>query len=92
MSSHTERTHRLLLLWLDLQKAVSNTGLAQVLPWKCASQEVNRLWEQITDPKNQRALEEWLYQSVEGQPAEWARKALQACRDRNSEKPDTGKK
>ena len=82
MSSHTKRTHRLLLLWLDLQKVVSRKGLSDVLPWKCADQEVTGLWEQITEPENERALEEWLYQSVEGQPAEWARKALQDCRDR----------
>ena len=48
----------------------------------CREQEVVGIWERITEPTNQRVLEEWLYQSVEGQPADWARKALQTCRER----------
>ena len=86
MSSHTERTHRLLLLWLDLQKALRQSGETGVPPWDSKDAEVSRFWNQITDPKNQRVLEEWLYQSVEGQPAEWARRALQACRDRQRQR------
>lgn len=82
MSSHTERTHRLLSLWLDLQRAFRQSSESFLPPWECTDPEVSRLWEKITEPKNQRVLEEWLYQSVDGQPEEWARKALQACRDR----------
>ncbi len=82
MDSHTKRTQKLLLLWLDLQQVIRNVGQPGVCPWECNDNEVARLWEQITEPMNQRALEEWLYQSVEGQPAEWARQALQACRER----------
>ena len=85
MGEHTKRTHRVLLLWLELQRAMRSGGQAGVLPWESGNTDVARIWEQITEPLNQRVLEEWLYQSVEGQQAEWARKALQTCRERKAE-------
>jgi hypothetical protein len=83
-SGHTERTYRLLTLWLDLQKAVNQNKEAGV-PWDSKNQQVAELWQKITHPANSRALEEWLCQSADGQPAEWARQALQSCRKRQGE-------
>src|SRR5207247_5290212 len=90
-TTHTERINRILLLWLDLHRALRHAELARPHstkpsppPWECQEESVAQLWQQLTDPKNQRALEEWLCQSAEGQPAAWARQALQACRDRQA--------
>ena len=83
-SGHTERTHRLLALWLDLQKAVSRSKETRV-PWDSKDKEITELWKRITHPANARALEEWLCQSADGQPAEWARQALKFCRQRQGE-------
>jgi hypothetical protein len=81
---HTDRIHRLLTLWLDLQKAVSHSRQSGV-PWDSKDKAVAELWKKITHPSNSRALEEWLCQSADGQPAEWARQALQVCRKRQGE-------
>jgi hypothetical protein len=82
MSSETKRLHRILVLWLDLQQAVRNSFDSGNIPWDSKDQKVIRLWDQITDPNNQRALEEWLYQSADGQPGDWSLKALQVCREK----------
>jgi hypothetical protein len=82
MSSHTERTHRLLLLWLDLQRATGKSGRPRVVPWECADEEVVQLWEQITHPQNERHLEEWLCQMAAGELELWAQQALLTCRRR----------
>jgi len=83
-SGDTERTHRLLTLWLDLQRAVNQSKEARV-PWDSKDSAVAELWKKITHPANSHALEQWLYQSADGQPAEWARQALQSCRKRQGE-------
>jgi hypothetical protein len=82
MSSHTDRIHRILVLWIDLQRAVCRTGSRQFLPWDCPDEEVARLWELITRPQNEALLEEWLYQSATGELELWAQHALLACRRR----------
>lgn len=87
MDSHTERINRLLVLWLDLQHAISYAKQPQTVPWKTSIQEVNRLWKQITDPRNERALEEWLFQATPGQWELWAQHALLECRARRSQSP-----
>ncbi len=86
MNGHTDRTNRLLSLWLDLQTAFGKTSRPRVVPWECQNPEVARLWAQITEPANQRALEEWLYQIAPGQMELWAQQALGECR-RRREKP-----
>jgi hypothetical protein len=96
MNTHTDRMNRLLLLWLDLQKAMAReargTGEASshatkstmdAVPWNSADEDVRRLWEKITDPKNHRALEEWLYQSASRETELWAQQALAECRRRS---------
>ena len=80
--SHTERSHRLLILWLDLQRAFKNTGEFGLAPWNSKDPRVAVLWEKITHPQNDHALEEWLIQSGSGEPERWAQQALLACRKR----------
>lgn len=82
-TTHTERANRILLLWLDLHRALRDAERA-LPPWECPDKTVARLWGQLTDPRNEHALEEWLCQSAEGQPAAWARQALQVCRERRA--------
>jgi len=85
MESQTDRIHRLLVLWLDLQQAVRQAKVPHTVPWECHDKDVARLWEQITDPKNQRALEEWLFQVAPGELELWAQHALLESRRRRKE-------
>ena len=52
-------------------------------PWDSENAHVREVWRKLTDPQNVLALEQWLYLSAEGQPAEWARQALRVCRERS---------
>ena len=86
MNSSTERINRVLLLWLDLQKAVTSyrhsstdSGLP---PWSCSDPAVARIWDQITLPRNQQALEEWMFQVGGGEEEVWAQQALMEARRR----------
>jgi hypothetical protein len=99
MESSTERIHRVLLLWLELQQAVDlapppgdSAVSTPCVPWNTGDAAVCEIWGKLTAPSNQLALEEWLCQSAEGQPAEWAREALKACRERakTCPKPEYG--
>ena len=83
MENHTDRINRLLSLWLDLQGAIRKIARPQMAPWESRDAEVTRLWRKITDPHNQRALEEWLYQIAPGEMELWAQQALLECRRRN---------
>jgi hypothetical protein len=95
MNTHTERMNRLLLLWLELQKAVASAAgraarateskaeIATLPPWTSPDENVRKLWTQITHPRNHRALEEWLYQAASGETELWAQAALAECRRRN---------
>ena len=83
MDNHTDRINRLLLLWLDLQAAMRRSARRHAVPWDCPDGEVARLWKKITDPENQRALEEWLYQIAPGKMELWAQRALLECRRRS---------
>ena len=82
MNPPVDRRHQILLLWLNLQRAIGRIRGAVIQPWECNDQEVVALWEQITHPKNQRLLEEWLYQSAAGELELWAQQALTECRRR----------
>jgi hypothetical protein len=85
MESQTDRITRLLVLWLDLQQALARAKQPRVVPWDCSDKEVGRLWAQITDPKNQRALEEWLFQVAPGRLELWAQHALLESRRRGKQ-------
>lgn len=82
-SGHTESFNRILLLWLDLQRAMEIQRRTQnepsLVPWMCEDDEVRRLWEKITRPQNSCALTEWLYQSASGEIESWAQQALREC-------------
>jgi hypothetical protein len=86
MESSTERTHRVLLLWLELQRAMDRArpggDEATCVPWNTDDTSVCEIWRRLTAPANQLALEEWLFQAAEGQTAEWACEALRVCRER----------
>jgi hypothetical protein len=89
MESNTQRMNRVLLLWLELHRAVAQArshnganAVAQKPPWESEDAAVQGVWWRLTDPGNQLALEQWLFQSADGLPAEWARQALRACRER----------
>ena len=91
MNGHTERMHRLLVLWLDLYSAMTQAEPARNgdwrshdVPWKSTDARVQQAWRNLTAPGNQLALEQWLCQSADGPPAEWACQALQVCRERRS--------
>ena len=89
MESNTESFTRVLVLWLELHSAVSlarsrnchepGSGCA---PWDSRDAHVREVWSKLTDPNNLLVLEQWLCQSADGQPAEWARQALRVCRER----------
>jgi hypothetical protein len=90
MEGNTDQFTRVLLLWLELHSAVAQArprpGSAsgtEPRPWASEDPNVRELWRKLTDPRNLLALEQWLCQSAEGRPAEWARQALRACRERS---------
>lgn len=89
MKGNTERFHRVLLLWLELSKFMGEANAAAHSrnalpdsPWNCDAVPVRDVWRRLTHPDNRFALEQWLCQAAEGEWAEWARKALEVCRDR----------
>ncbi|HLP78096.1 MAG TPA: hypothetical protein VK327_14395 [Candidatus Paceibacterota bacterium] len=86
MSSNTKRIHRLLLLWLDLQKAVhrhqTRHPSGKVLPWDSPDPETRNIWKRLTDPENEQGLEEWMFQVADGEQTIWAQHALLECRQR----------
>lgn len=74
---HTEQFNRILVLWLDLNRAVTEARFASqsereslLAPWSCEIPEITRLWEQITRPENLAPLLEWLRQSASGDVTE----------------------
>jgi len=88
-NGHTERYHRVLILWLDLYKAmreaepfVANDWRSHRVPWESRAAPVERAWRDLTSPANLLALEQWLCHSADGPPADWAREALRICRQR----------
>jgi hypothetical protein len=83
-TTDTSILHRVLVLWLDLHSAMGKSVEAQPHPWNSNDKTVADLWEQITHPTNDRALEKWLFQSAEGESAAWALKALQVSRERRA--------
>jgi len=83
-TTDTIRCHRVLVLWLDLQQALANSGEPLSTPWNSIDPAVTALWNRITDPTNDRALEEWLFQAADGDSAAWALKALQISRERRA--------
>ncbi|HHY84549.1 MAG TPA: hypothetical protein GYA07_03285 [Verrucomicrobia bacterium] len=96
MDSDTKRMHRMLLLWLDLARAMdrahstSNRRSRAERPWESEDESVRAIWRKITAPANELALEEWLCQCAEGRAAEWARQALKECRERANNRPRSG--
>jgi hypothetical protein len=93
MEGNTDRFTRVLLLWLELHSALALARARQdrgrgreCAPWDSPEAGVREVWRRLTDPANQLALEQWLYQSADGQPAEWARQALRVCRERSRQK------
>jgi hypothetical protein len=93
---HTESFNRVLVIWLALQDAMALVRQEErehrespLTPWDCNNQEVRRLWDELTHPKNLAALWEWLYQSASGEQEVWALQAYQECRVR-SEEDDSG--
>jgi hypothetical protein len=86
-TTDTGRIHRVLVLWLDLQQAMAKNGDFNSVPWSSNDQAVVKLWDQLTHPNNDRALEQWLFQSAEGESAAWALKALQVARERKASLP-----
>ena len=90
MEGNTDRFTRVLLLWLELHSAVAQAHPrpsaapgTEPRPWACEDPKVRELWHKLTEPRNLLALEQWLCQSAEGRPAEWARQALRTCRERS---------
>jgi hypothetical protein len=98
MSSSTERINRVLLLWLDLQKVMDvqrqSSPRSRLMPWECQDSSVTSVWKQITDPTNQQALEEWMFQVGDGEQEVWAQHALMESRRRGKladpSSPSTG--
>lgn len=89
MESDTQRINRLLVLWLDLNRARASSnhdckaqGRPQCEPWNCTNETVRQIWEKLTAPSNLLGLELWHLEAADGQAAEWARKALEECRRR----------
>jgi hypothetical protein len=83
----TDRFNRVLALWLDLQNAIqarpAHVNREQgCTPWKCPDQRVRDNWQNLTHPRNARALEKFFYQLSNRSQLELASKALQVCRDR----------
>lgn len=92
LGGHTDQFNRILVLWLDLNRAVTEARFAsqsehesELVPWGGEVPEITRLWEQITRPKNLAALLEWLRQSASGEAEIWAQQALKECQLRSEE-------
>jgi hypothetical protein len=88
-NGHTEKFNRVMVLWLDLHRAMADvkqqSGESPAVPWNCQNERVNALWEQITRPENLPALMEWLYQSASGEMEIWTQQALQECQLRSEQ-------
>jgi hypothetical protein len=96
MKSQTDHFNRVLVMWLDLNRAVARarradkaTGESSFVPWNCDDKEISGLWEKITRPENFQTLWEWLYQSASGEAEIWAQQALTECGLRSTEKKST---
>jgi hypothetical protein len=87
----TDRFDRVLVLWIDFQRAVlarteHANGHNGCSPWNCPDKRVRDAWQDLTHPRNALALESLYHQTPEGPQLELARKALQFCRERQNEK------
>jgi hypothetical protein len=85
--SDTNRVERLVVLWLDLERAWQSAckGNGRCPPWECEDKRVHQVWEQITRPENSRVLEHWLSQTACRRTELWAQQALLECRRRCKE-------
>ena len=86
----TERFDCVLALWIDVQRAIHfreshDREPEGCTPWNCPDARVRAAWEALTNPKNVLALESLYHQLPEGPQMEMARKALQICRDRQTQ-------
>ena len=88
MESNTERMERLLVLWLEVHQALQRARAGDAdknrlkeQPWQSRDAHVKEAWRKLTAPANLGLLEQWLQQSAEGLPADWAREALRSCRE-----------
>lgn len=85
----TEQSSRILVLWLDLRKAmdaVKRAGpvITEVTRWDCDAERVRVLWASLTRPENERALREWLLVIGPGQDELWAHEAIRECQCRKA--------
>lgn len=84
---NTERFHRVLSQWIELQRVIQerdhrNCATNQCTPWQCPDKRVREAWDRLTDPRNAVPLENLFYQLPEGPQLELVREALKVCRDR----------
>jgi hypothetical protein len=80
-----DRSHELLVLWMELNRAVGrlqNKGILNILPWSCKDKAVKLAWKKVTEPKNLHALKEWLEVASTEKSRIWTQKAIEDCRRR----------
>jgi len=88
---NTQLFHRMLALWLELERAIYSRANHEAkpngcAPWNCPDKRVRDAWDAVTNPENVLALESLYYQLPEGPQMEMGRKALQFCRKRRDKK------
>ncbi len=87
--SDTKQSSRILVLWLDLRKAMdavkrASPVVAELTPWNCEAENVRALWDRLTRPENEHVLREWLLVVGPGQDEAWAHEAILECQRRKA--------
>ena len=89
--SEVDHSHRMLVLWLDLQRAIgwarrAQPGKGKIFPWNCSDEQVDLAWQKITAPENLDALMDHLHLESRKKNRAWTKKAIKECKARQSKR------
>jgi hypothetical protein len=87
--SEKDKSHEILILHLNLQRAAAQCARARglpfhsVTPWNSDHQLVREAWQDLTHPRHLSALEDWIQALRENnQIPLWSEEALKECQAR----------
>jgi hypothetical protein len=90
-SRNPDRSHELLILWMDLNRAIAVVKRSQnrksqteIVPWNCKHRSVALAWNNLTSRKNLQALKQWLEVASREKSRLWTEKAIEQCVRRKS--------
>jgi len=87
--SEEDHSHEMLVLWLDLQRAIGwarrdQPGKGEILPWNCTDERVQLAWRKITVPENLDALMDRLQVESRKKKRVWTKEAIKECKARQT--------